>query len=202
MYYIIRHGQTETNKKKALQGRSDLPLNDEGRRQAKMLRDYFEREGITFDAVYSSPLGRALETARIVTGGAVEPVIDERIIEMDYGPYEGMTLEKPPKEILRFFSDFVNEPAPEGMEPLDEVQARMGDFVDSIKGEGAGERNVLISTHAIAMKGALEHLSPDSKGSYWSKYVANCALYVWDENDEGFGIPEEIKYREEDENRY
>ena len=194
MYYIIRHGQTETNRKKALQGRSDLPLNDEGRAQATKLGEYFATEGITFDAVYSSPLGRAIETAKLVAGEDAPITVEEQIIEMDYGPYEGVSLADPPKEIVTFFSDFVNNPAPEGMEPLTEVQARMGGFADRIRGEGKDGRNVLISTHAIAMKGALEHLTPESGGTYWSKYVANCAVYVWDETEDGYTIPEEIKY--------
>lgn len=200
MYYIIRHGQTETNRKRALQGRSDKPLNETGRRQAEALRGYFEREGITFDEVYSSPLGRAIETAKIAAGLTSSDGIriDERIIEMDYGPYEGMTLDPPPAEIKRFFSDFVNQPEPEGMEPLADIVGRMGDFAESIRGRGTDGRNVLISTHAIAMKGALEYLTPESGGSYWSKYVANCAVYAWDEEAGGFSIPEEILYKEED----
>ena len=193
MYYIIRHGQTETNRKKALQGRSDLPLNDAGRAQAKRLGEYFKEAGIHFDEVYSSPLGRAMETAKLASG-ETEITIDDRVIEMDYGPYEGVSLASPPKEITEFFSDFVNNPAPGGMEPLSHVTERMGDFIDSIKGRGTGDRNVLISTHAIAMKGALEYLSPESEGAYWSKYVANCAVYAWEEDSEGFTVPEEIEY--------
>ena len=49
MIYIIRHGQTEKNKAKVLQGRSDVPLNDAGRQQAAEVRERFEREGISFD---------------------------------------------------------------------------------------------------------------------------------------------------------
>lgn len=195
MYYIIRHGQTETNKKRALQGRSDRPLNDEGRRQAEILGAYFAQKGIRFDTVYSSPLVRAIETAKLVAGEDAEVRIEPQIIEMDYGPYEGVSLIDPPPEIITFFKDFAHNPAPEGMEPLAEVQSRMGAFVDSIAGEGAGDRNVLISTHAIAMKGALEHLTPDSGGAYWSKHVANCAVYVWEDGPSGFTKPEEIKYQ-------
>jgi broad specificity phosphatase PhoE len=54
---------------------------------------------------------------------------------MDYGPYEGMSLLKPKKEVIKFFSDFVNNPAPEGMEQLADIVARTGEFVDSIKDE-------------------------------------------------------------------
>ena len=56
--------------------------------------------------------------------------------------------------------------------------------------EEAAEKNILISTHAIAMKGALEYLTPDSGGSYWSKFIGNCAVYTSEITPEGaWGIP-------------
>ena len=69
--------------------------------------------------------------------------------------------------------DFVNVPAPEGMEPLPDIVKRLGGFLKDIVRE-AESKNILISTHAIAMKGALEYLTPDSKGSYWAKNIGNC----------------------------
>ena len=49
--------------------------------------------------------------------------------------------------------------------------------------------NILISTHAIAMKGLLEYLTPDSNGSYWSKYIGNCDIYVADNEDGNISVP-------------
>ena len=210
MIYIIRHGQTEKNKAKVLQGRSDVPLNDAGRQQAAEVRERFEREGISFDKIYTSPLVRAVETAQIVAGAAPHQIVagaaphqivtgaapqqfevDSRLIEMDYGPYEGMDLTHPAPEIITFFSDFVHNPAPEGMEPLPEVVARLGTFLEEIRDEARG-RTILLSTHAIAMNGALEYLTPESKGSYWSKYIGNCAVYKVEVGPDGsFGIPAE-----------
>ncbi len=191
MLYIVRHGQTEKNKAHMLQGRSDVPLNEDGRRQAEALRERFNTEGISFDLVYTSPLIRAVQTAEILAGGACM-VTDGRLIEMDYGPYEGMDLKNPAPEVMTFFSDFVHNPAPEGMEPLQEVVARLGSFLGEIRSEAA-EKNVLVSTHAIAMKGALEHLTPESEGSYWSKYIGNCAVYTAGVREDGtYSVPEEF----------
>ena len=176
MICIIRHGQTAKNRENVLQGRSDVPLNDAGRQQAAEVRDRFSAEGIRFDRVCTSPLIRAVQTAEIIAGG-VPRTVDARLIEMDYGPYEGMDLGSPAPEVMAFFRDFVHHPAPEGMEPLREVVARMGDFLEEIRGE-AGSGNILISTHAIAMKGALEYLTPESHGSFWSRYIGNCAVYT------------------------
>jgi len=185
MIYVLRHGQTRLNSKKALQGRSDFPLNESGRAQARQLGERLARRGITFARVFSSPLLRAVQTAKLVAPEAAL-VTDERLIEMDYGPYEGVDLSSPPQEVIEFFSDFVHNPAPAGMEQLSSVVERTGAFVESIKGLPG---NTLISTHAIAMKGILEYLTPDSDGAYWSTYVGNCAVYAIDQSEGTLGVP-------------
>lgn len=191
MLYIIRHGQTEKNKANLLQGRSDIALNDTGRMQAVEVRDRLLAAGIHFDRVYSSPLVRAVQTAEIVTGMAPH-VIEPRLIEMDYGPYEGMDLKNPAPELMEFFRDLVHHPAPKGMEPLPHIVSRLGEFLEEIR-EEAAEQNVLLSTHAIAMKGALEYLTPDSHGSWWSRYIGNCAVFSAKVQADGrFGIPVEF----------
>lgn len=191
MIYIIRHGQTELNNANVLQGRSNFPLNEKGIAQARGAGQWFMDQGIVFSYVYSSPLRRAVQTAELIAPGK-KVVMDERLIEMDYGQYEGMDLRNPAPEITTFFNDFVNNPAPEGMEPLSAIVRRLGAFLEDIK-ELTG--NILISTHAIAMKGALEYLTPDSNGGFWSKYIGNCAVYAADNMNGQIGVPEEMEMR-------
>ena len=203
--YIVRHGETARNRAKVLQGRSNAPLNENGISQCESVRDYFRENGIAMDMVFSSPLERAISTAEIIAGDDAEVVCDDRLLEMDYGPYEGTSLEDPAPEIIEFFSDFVNNPAPEGMESLAHVTARLGDFIEEIyegiirrsagadvTGPDHADVNILISTHAIAMKGALEYLTPESGGSYWSRYIGNCSVYRAEVCDDHIGVPEEI----------
>ena len=186
--YIIRHGQTEMNSRKVLQGRSDLPLNAAGVSQAEETAALLRSMGVRFDRVFSSPLIRAVRTAELLAPGLpVEP--DFRLIEMDYGPYEGMDLLAPAPEVLDFFRDFVHNRAPEGMEPLHAVVERAGAFLESLRGLNG---NILISTHAIAMKGILEYLTPGSGGAYWSKHIGNCAVYRTESDGSGFSVPCEI----------
>ena len=86
--YLIRHGQTDWNVRAMLQGRTDIPLNDTGRQQAMEARQRLA--GVHFDAVYSSPLQRAMDTASLVTGWPKERISpDRRLIEIAFGPYEG-----------------------------------------------------------------------------------------------------------------
>ena len=84
-----------------------------------------------------------------------------------------------------------NNPAPDGMEQLSDIVARTGDFVESIRDECSLE-NVLISTHAIAMKGILEYLDKNAGGKYWSKNIGNCEIYKVDCTDGVYGTPESI----------
>jgi broad specificity phosphatase PhoE len=191
MIYIMRHGQTDRNKEEVLQGRSNTELNQTGREEARRTGEHFRTSGITFSRCYSSPLKRAIETAELTAGLNKEQIItDDLLLEMDYGPYEGTSLKNPPREIITFFSDFVHNPAPKGMESLSAVTERLGRFLEHLDYDPS--ENILISTHAIAMKGALEYLTPDSHGSYWSKYIGNCAVYAFDKIDGNFTIPTEI----------
>lgn len=185
MIYLVRHGQTAMNRKKVLQGRSDLPLNEDGRKEAEEAGRRLKKAGIVFDRVYSSPLIRARETAGLITDAPL--ITDERLIEMDYGPYEGMDLMHPAPEVMAFFSDFAGHPAPEGMEALQDVVRRLGDFLEEIRAE-AVEKTILLSTHAIAMKGALEYLTPGSNGAWWSRYIGNCTVYRTGITEEGSWI--------------
>ena len=187
MLYIIRHGKTEMNAKMLMQGRSDHPLNEAGIAQAEEAAERFAEMGVKIDKVYTSPLKRALQTAEKIAPDA-ELVVDRRLIEMDYGPYEGMDLRNPAPEVISFFMDFVNVPAPEGMEPLPKIVERLGDFLRDIVNEAEG-KNILISTHAIAMKGALEYLTPQSKGSYWAKNIGNCDIYASEVKNGTYSVP-------------
>ena len=173
------------NSRRVLQGRSDFALNEAGIAQAREAAE--KLRGVRFDRVYSSPLRRAVQTAELLAPGT-EIVIDERLIEMDYGPYEGMDLRSPAPEIMAFFRDFAHTPAPEGVEQLSDVVARTGRFLADVEKEG----DILISTHAIAMKGLLEYLTPDSHGAYWSKNIPNCGIYVADYAEGRFTVPREL----------
>ena len=189
--YFVRHGQTEKNRAMRLQGRSDHPMDETGVAQAAAAGEFFRSNGIRFDAVFSSPLLRAVQTAKLIAGEDLPVQADDRLIEMDYGPYEGMDLRTLAPEVLAFFRDFAHTPAPAGMEQLDDVVKRLGVFLEETA-PLCPDQNILVSTHAIAMKAALEYLTPESLGSYWSKYIGNCAVYRAEYKDGVFSIPAEI----------
>ena len=89
--YLLRHGETDFNaQNNRYCGRTDIPVNAKGRAQAEAVRG--QLEGLTFTGVYASPLLRAYETAQIVSGREVTK--DDRLIEVDFGLWEGKTREQ------------------------------------------------------------------------------------------------------------
>ena len=99
MLYIMRHGKTEWNELHKLQGRTDIPLNEEGRQMAKIAGEKYK--DINFDVCYCSPLVRAKETAKLVLEGRNIPIIyDDRLKEMSFGIYEGMEIRRKRQIVL------------------------------------------------------------------------------------------------------
>ena len=117
---LVRHGQTASSARHAYSGRSDIPLTDTGREQAAAAAQRLADAAV--DAVISSPLIRARDTAQAIadaTGAALR--VDERLTEIDYGPFEGLDRDEARAAIGPAFeawrADPFGAPVP-GMEPL------------------------------------------------------------------------------------
>ena len=96
--YLVRHGQTEHNVKNILQGWHDSPLTARGSEQALATRAAFEVRGVTFDHVYSSPLGRARHTAELIAGEGRSIELVDDLREGHLGSLEGTSnREMPPR---------------------------------------------------------------------------------------------------------
>ncbi len=105
-FFVLRHGETTANADRRIQGRSEYPLNDNGRAQAADLAGYLADKGI--ERVFHSPLSRAAETAAIVSSllGLGPPEAEPLLVELDTGRFSGLTLEeietRYPEEYRRF----------------------------------------------------------------------------------------------------
>ena len=139
---LTRHGQTEWNLLKKVQGKADIELNEEGIKQAEETRDYLKNEKI--DLILCSPLKRAVQTAEIINQGRnIKMIIDERISERDFGEFEGM----PNTEFdFNAFWSYKQNLKYNKAENIKDFFGRVYDFLDSIKDEYA-EKRILIVAH-------------------------------------------------------
>ena len=176
--YIVRHGETEANKNGYLQGWTDVPLNENGRFIAELtgrgLKD------IRFDHCISSPLIRAKETAEILlreSGNSVSISFDDRIKEMNFGSFEGMSVRD--EKLIQFLKEpVVDYKFPDG-ESFQEVMKRTQEFLKELIAKDDG-KTYLVSTHGCALRAMLNFLYED-KDDYWHGHVPyNCCVNIID----------------------
>lgn len=158
---LLRHGQSEWNAVRRWQGRADTPLTELGRLQALRCGEQLERRrasnGQPFAAVWSSTLGRASETATILSDclalGAVST--DERLCEADAGEWEGLT----PDEIERAYPGFLaDHRRPASFESPLAVVARARAALSEIADQHRDAGDVLIVTHSGVLRSIVRHL--------------------------------------------
>lgn len=195
--YMIRHGETDWNKKRKLQGQVDIPLNEFGRVLARQTAPALK--DVPFDIVYTSPLQRAKETAKLVIGDRNIPVIEEdRLKEMGFGEFEGMCCSEegwniPDPGFHNFFDAPQNYQPPKGGESFQEVTRRLDSFLQElIKKPEMKAKTVLLSTHGAALCGLLRLIKGNPVEKYWDGGVhKNCAVTIAEVKGESIHILEE-----------
>ncbi|WP_338556232.1 histidine phosphatase family protein [Paenibacillus sp. KS-LC4] len=140
MIYVVRHGQTDYNKEQRMQGRSGLPLNAQGIKQAEQLRERLR--DVTFHFVFSSPQERAVQTAEIATGATA--IIDARLDAFDLGEADKLKT----SEVK--MKGFTPDPSVyKGVEGTDQFAERIFSFMSELEAKNDGkEVNILIAGHA------------------------------------------------------
>jgi broad specificity phosphatase PhoE len=147
---VVRHGRTAWNAAGRFQGQTDVPLDDEGRAQARAVAAMLAGE--TIDRAVASDLARARETAEIVLGERTVPLeFDERWREMRFGAWEGLVW----SEIVERFPETVEHAAttprfytPPGGESFDAVCERVRDALGALDAGASDGDCVLVATHA------------------------------------------------------
>ena len=179
MLYIMRHGRTDWNDRHKLQGRTDIPLNAEGRRMAEKAAE--EYRSVPLDVCWCSPLIRARETAEILLRGRDVPILtDDRLLELSFGSYEGLenSFSIPDCPVNVIFQ------APEkytasvgGAETFDELFARTGAFlrevIDPLMKEG---KDVLIIGHGVMNLSIISQVRNLPRKDFWSTGIENCKM--------------------------
>ena len=178
--YLLRHGQTEFNVKKQVQGRCDSPLTDLGRKQAGMAAAWLKAHDVVPDKVVSSPLGRAMDTAQLVAtellgpDAAVEPC--EGIIERSYGTFEEGPHDALPTDVWDPGEDLV----PFGGEGSRTLQERMVGTLTNLMG-AEGIETLLAVSHGSASRQFIKAAAPE--GFELPAKLPNCAIMIFDFED-------------------
>jgi len=158
--FLVRHGQTQWNLQKRLQGHKNSPLTATGRKQALHVRKVLA--GVTLHVAYVSPLPRALETLSIIIEGQETEVHEAPSLkEIHLGPWEGKTREEIRVSHPQQYNDFWNNPERftlQGAETFHHLQTRVVRQLETIFSREQG-RNILVVSHWIALKVALAHYS-------------------------------------------
>ena len=151
--YLVRHGETDWNLARRIQGSTDIPLNETGRAQAAATGRLLARRD--WDAIVASPLGRARETASIIAAeiGLGEPEIVDAIVERNYGDAEGLT----GTEIDQRYPNGAEVP---GRETRDEVTSRVIPALVAIA-ERHPDQAVIVVTHGGVIRSVLTEIEPD-----------------------------------------
>ena len=190
MIIFLRHGQAENNTKRILAGRTEgVPLTKIGIEQAEQIGKYLKP--IDISAIYSSPIERADNTAKIVAeSNSIDYKLDERLTELDMGKFTRMPYDeifaKHGNVFLKFYS---NDPiiSKYNVETFPHVQKRVMDMLDyTIKKHD--QENVLLVTHMDPIKSVIAKVMDLKPLSLFELIIANCSLTVIKHHDEKLSL--------------
>lgn len=149
--YLVRHGQTAWNKEEIFRGRRDVPLDETGLKQAELAGEYFKE--LKIDAIYSSPLSRAWQTAERIAKFhrlRIQPL--EGIIDMSFGQWEGhphQEIREMDQETYRQWREEPHQVRLPGGETLDEVRSRAMAALEEVVRLNSGKTIVLVSHRVV-----------------------------------------------------
>lgn len=182
--YLMRHGQTLFNKYERMQGWCDSPLTEKGHAQARVAGEYFKKNGITFDAVYTSTLTRTQETLHSAFGDIdFTPVAGLK--EWCFGKLEGSHGAYAPKKP---FGDFY---IPFGGEGESDVLDRYSKAVEELANKD-GDTIFILSHGGVMRLFASEHNGEGD--AHFSGMVDNCMVFKYTYEDGTFTMEEIIKH--------
>ena len=194
--YLIRHGETDWNKEKRLQGQSDTELNEYGIELARITGETLK--DIRFDYIFSSPLKRAYKTAELIRGDRnIEIITDERLKEISFGVNEGVRSELITKDFHYFFDAPDRYVPAEGGETYEELCLRSKNFIDTVivpLSLSKPDATVLITAHGALNKSIMIYLNHLEIKNMWDGiFQKNCCVNIFDINGFDFKMLQEAK---------
>ncbi|MGL5675202.1 MAG: histidine phosphatase family protein [Cellulosilyticaceae bacterium] len=183
--YITRHGETAWNLEGKMQGWADSGLSSNGVENAQKLGEHLK--DIEFDAIYCSPLGRAIETANYIKGNRpLQMIYRDSLKEMNFGKWEGMKHADIEGVYGEERNNFWNNPMQyqtiEG-ESFDDLLARAGKFIEELK-QLKDAKNVLVVSHAIYIKALYAVIRGYTLEEFWNPpFIYDTSLTILDIED-------------------
>ncbi len=174
--FLVRHGETVWNSERRYIGRTDLPLSEEGIKQARSLANRFSKEKV--EAIFTSPLKRAIQTAEIISKETgLKTVVFPELIEVDFGDWEGLTYE----EIKQKFGDLIDNwlfrpskvEIPSG-EKWESVTKRVKSFFDEMSKRS--EETALVITHGGVIKTIISLILNHERIPFASFLISNSSV--------------------------
>ncbi|MDO4305637.1 MAG: histidine phosphatase family protein [Eubacteriales bacterium] len=185
LFYIIRHGETEWNALRKVQGCADIPLAEEGIRLAHQTGEALK--DVSFDICFTSPLKRARKTAELVLGDrkdSVPMIEDTRIQEINFGVLEGARSRDEHGNIINeqmcvFFNDPDHFRRPAGGENIRDICRRTRSFwLEKTADPALQDKTILIASHGCAVRALLQNVYPEGT-PFWNGCVPpNCSVNI------------------------
>ncbi|WP_333784833.1 phosphoserine phosphatase PspA [Thermocrinis sp.] len=167
--FLVRHAESEWNPIGRYQGLLDPDLSERGKIQAQLLAKALEKEKI--DVIYSSPLKRTYQTAlAIASKHNLEVIQERRIIEIDHGVWSGMLVDEVKQKYSEDFRRWLEEPHKikfEGGESLEEVYARVREFLEFVK-QSHQNQTVVVTSHTVPIRAMLCTLLNIDLSKFWA----------------------------------
>jgi len=179
---LARHGETEWNLSEVFRGRIDVELNETGMKQAKLLAEHLS--DLKIDAVYSSPLKRALKTAEMIAGyHKLDVEVTAGLIDFDYGEWQGLPHQEVKDKYKELYAEWINNPhrvkMPAG-ESLTEVRERAVAVVDSVIAKYEG--TVVLVSHRVVNKVLICALLGLDNSHFWSikQDIGGITIFIYE----------------------
>lgn len=181
--YLVRHGETAWNQAGLLQGQTDIDLNAQGFAQAAEAAERLKE--VPFEIAFCSPLIRARHTAETIVGGRkISLITDERLRELNFGPWEGVDIRTIKDAASQPFTNPGSYIPPDGAESFAQLYARSGEFVKQVllPLEGTYE-TVLVVAHGGVDRSILNPVLNIPVDDFWRMHMGNCATAILDCTD-------------------
>lgn len=173
---LARHGETAWNVEEVFRGRMGVALNETGQKQAALLAEYLR--SLSIEALYSSPLPRALQTAEAVAQRCgLEANVESRLTDFDFGQWQGLSLQEVKEKYSELYRLWENSPEqvrlPDG-ESLSDVRKRAMAVVDDVIGKHAG--TVVLVSHRVVNKVLTCAMLGLDNSHFWNIQQDTCGI--------------------------